>query len=114
MTLINYNGKIFKPISNTENAETSAETLFYYHQKGNVVTAEYAGGKIKSGHLIALVNKDGNLEMRYHQINNEDVLMTGICKSIPEILPNGKIRLHETWQWTSGDFSSGESMIEEQ
>jgi hypothetical protein len=28
-------------------------------------------------------------------------------------LGNGKIRLHETWQWTSGDFSSGTSIIEE-
>lgn len=25
----------------------------------------------------------------------------------------GKILLHETWEWTSGDFSSGISIIEE-
>lgn len=40
--------------------------------------------------------------------------MTGICHSIPEILSNGKIRLHETWEWTSGDLSKGQSIIEEQ
>ncbi|WP_321538875.1 hypothetical protein [Flavobacterium piscinae] len=40
--------------------------------------------------------------------------MTGICHSKPEIMENGKIRLHETWQWTSGDYSNGESIIEEQ
>lgn len=39
--------------------------------------------------------------------------MTGICNSKLEILHNGKIRLHETWQWTSGDKSKGESIIEE-
>jgi hypothetical protein len=39
--------------------------------------------------------------------------MTGKCFSKPEILINGKIRLHETWQWTSGDFLSGTSIIEE-
>jgi hypothetical protein len=39
--------------------------------------------------------------------------MTGKCFSKPEILTNGKIRLHETWQWTSGDLSTGTSIIEE-
>jgi hypothetical protein len=32
---------------------------------------------------------------------------------VPEVLPDGKIRLRENWQWTSGDFSEGESVIEE-
>jgi hypothetical protein len=52
--------------------------------------------------------------MRYHQVNNKGELMTGTCQSIPEILPNGKIRLHERWEWTSGDKSLGTSVIEEQ
>jgi hypothetical protein len=33
--------------------------------------------------------------------------------SRPEILANGKIRLHESWEWTSGDKSTGKSIIEE-
>jgi hypothetical protein len=28
-------------------------------------------------------------------------------------MENGKLRMHESWQWTSGDFSSGNSIIEE-
>ncbi|WP_262503030.1 hypothetical protein [Polaribacter glomeratus] len=40
--------------------------------------------------------------------------MTGICKSIPEILENGKIRLHKSWKWTSADNSKGQSIIVEQ
>lgn len=51
--------------------------------------------------------------MRYHQINNKEQITTGICNSEPEILENGKIRLHEFWQWTSGDNSKGQSIIEE-
>ncbi len=39
--------------------------------------------------------------------------MTGICHSNPEILKSGKIRLHEKWQWTSGNLTKGESIIEE-
>lgn len=110
---MNYNNKKFRPISNTENGETSSETLFHYKQIENVLTSEYSGGKIKYGHLIGLVDEDGNIEMRYHQINDKGELMTGICFSRPEKLKNGKIRLHESWEWTSGDQSKGKSIIEE-
>jgi len=112
--MIDYNDKIFIPIENTENGETSGETVFHYKQFGNILTSEYSGGKIKKGHLIGLVDENGNIDMRYHQVNNNGEIMTGICKSNPEILENGKIRLHESWQWTSGDKSKGESIIEEQ
>lgn len=112
--MINYNNKIFRPINNTDNGETSNETIFKYQQMDNVLTAEYSGGKIKVGHLIGLVSFEGTIEMRYHQINDKGELMTGICQSKPEILENGKIRLHESWEWTSGDKSKGHSIIEEQ
>jgi hypothetical protein len=111
---MNYNGKIFRPVANTENGETSGETVFVYKQNGPLLTAEYWGGKIQYGHLIGLVDTQGRIDMRYHQLNIEGELMTGVCQSIPELLPNGKIRLHETWEWTSGDQSKGESVVEEQ
>jgi len=113
MSTINYNNRKFRAVQNTENGETSAETVFIYHQEGNILSAEYAGGKIVKGHLIGLVDEDGNISMRYHQVNSAGELMTGICQSKPEILDNGKIRLHEIWEWTSGDRSRGESIIEE-
>jgi hypothetical protein len=110
---MNYDGKIFRPVANTENGEVSGATVFHYHQKGNIVTAEYAGGNIVNGHLIALVDENGGLDMRYHQVNDKGALQTGICHSVPEHLPDGRIRLHESWQWTSGDCSKGNSVVEE-
>lgn len=112
--MINYNDKIFRPIANSENGETSDETVFVYRQTGNILSSEYVGGKIKSGHLIGLVDENGNIDLRYHQVNHLGEIMTGICKSKAEILENGKIRLHESWEWTSGDKSKGQSIIEEQ
>lgn len=112
--MINYHQKVFRPISNTENGETSNETVFIYEQNGSILTSYYSGGKVITGHLIGLVDQQGNIDMRYHQINNNGELMTGKCFSVPEILPSGKIRLHETWEWTSGDYSKGKSIIEEQ
>ena len=111
--MINYNGKRFRPVQNTANGETSAETIFHYRQEGNVLTSTYSGGRIVSGHLIALVDEEGCIDMRYHQVNDRGELMTGTCRSLPELLPEGRIRLHESWQWTSGDRSSGSSVLEE-
>lgn len=110
---MNYDKKRFRPIQNTENGETSEETIFEYRQIGNILTSEYQGGQIRKGQLIGLVNEDGTIEMRYHQVNIRGELMTGICFSKPEIMDNGAIRLHETWQWTSEDKSRGTSILEE-
>lgn len=110
---MNYHNKNFRPVANTENGEVSGDTIFRYQQNGKIVTAEYSGGSILSGHLIALADENGYLDMRYHQVNDKGELHTGICHSRPEILPDGRIRLHETWKWTSGDGSQGTSIVEE-
>jgi hypothetical protein len=109
----NYHNKIFKSITNTANGEVGDETLFQYQQKGKVVWAEYSGGAIVKGFLIAEILENNTLDMRYEHINQAGELMTGVCHSTPEILADGRLRLHEKWQWTSGDLSSGESIIEE-
>ena len=111
--MINYNNKQFKAILNSDNGEISAETIFQYKQTDHILTAEYAGGAIIKGQLIGIVDDLGNIEMHYHHLNAKNEFMTGICKSKPTYLANGKLRLHENWQWTSGDKSSGNSIIEE-
>ncbi|MVM28587.1 n-acetylglutamate synthase [Spirosoma sp. HMF4905] len=108
-----YNNKTFRSITNTSNGEVSGDTLFQYHQDGQIVWAEYSGGSIAKGFLIAKLLDSNCLDMRYQHVNTQGELMTGRCHSTPEQLPDGRIRLHERWQWTSGDNSSGESIVEE-
>lgn len=110
---INYEGRHFASVRNSAGGDVGQETLFHYHQSGNVVWADYHGGEIVRGHLIAICDEEGRLDMRYHHINTRAELMTGTCLSTPELLPDGRIRSHEKWQWTSGDRSAGESVIEE-
>ena len=110
---INYHNRVFKSVNNTGNGEVDAATTFYYQQSENVVSAIYQGGSILYGNLIAKVDENGGLDMRYQHLNISGELMTGKCQSVPELLPDGRIRLHETWQWTSGDQSAGQSVIEE-
>ena len=111
--MLNYHKKVFKAVLNAANGDVDGETLFYYQQEGAVVWAEYSGGAVIKGFLIAKVLEDSVLDMRYEHINTAGELMTGKCLSTPEVLPDGRIRLHEKWQWTSGDLSSGESIVEE-
>ncbi len=110
---INYNGRRFRSVNNSANGEVGSDTVFDYHQDGSVVWATYGGGAIRFGTLIAVAGEKGGLDMRYQHVNAEDELMTGTCASQPEVLADGRIRLHERWRWTSGDGSEGASVVEE-
>ncbi|MCY7376995.1 MAG: hypothetical protein LH472_13635 [Pyrinomonadaceae bacterium] len=112
MTKINYDNKTFASVQNSATGEVSNETVFYYHQKDDLVWAEHAGGAIRFGNLMAKVTENDCLEMRYQHLNGQGDLMTGKCFSTPEILGDGRIRLFEKWQWTSGDWSAGASIVE--
>jgi hypothetical protein len=113
MSEFNYHERIFAPLSNSEGGEVSSATVFRYRQKDDVVWATYEGGEVAFGTLVARVLADGSLDMRYSHVNRRGELMTGRCRSTPELLPDGRLRLHERWRWTSGDGSEGESVVEE-
>jgi len=108
---INLNDKIFKALENSNNGEVDATTLFHYRQEADIVWATYRGGDIKFGTLNGKIN-DSLLEFYYQHQNIKGEFMTGKCKSEAKVI-DGKIRLFETWEWTSGDFSKGTSILEE-
>lgn len=108
-----YDGKKFVAVSNTGNGEVSKHTLFDYHQSDNIVWAEYSGGDIQKRFLVGTVAIDNSLEFTYGHVNAGGELRSGRCKSVPGFLPDGRIRLYETWQWLTGDRSAGTSVVEE-
>ncbi len=110
---INYDGRKFIPKMNSENGEVSEQTLFLYHQNGSLLWAEYSGGDILKGFLIGSVLGSGELDFVYHHMNRDMQVKTGRCHSVPTVKENGKIELLEQWEWTSGDFSKGESLLVE-
>ena len=113
MTL-NLNGKVFRSISNTDNGEVGSDTVFFYHQQGRHVWAEYSGGAVIKGHLVAIMQDNGVLHMHYHHINSSHKIMLDECVSTPVINKDGKIIFQEQWQWLNGDKSAGFSKIIEQ
>lgn len=106
-------GKRFVPLSNSASGEVGEGTVFEYHQGGDLVWADYSGGDIVTGHLIARVQNDGTLDMRYHHVNKSGEIMLGKCISTPELLSDGRLKFKENWQWLCGDHSSGYSEIVE-
>lgn len=110
---ISYDGRRFHSVENSASGEVGPETVFAYRQDGEVVSATYEGGGVRSGVLIATADGEGNLDARYGHVNASGKLMTGECRTTPEVLPDGRLRLHEEWRWTSGDGSSGRSLVEE-
>lgn len=108
---INYNGKIFIPKVNSENGEADEETIFQYHQSSNILWAEYSGGEVIRGHLIGTVSDNGILNFHYQHINEKGQIRIGQCRSTPHVLENGKLELHEKWQWLNGDKSVGSSIL---
>ena len=107
----NLDGKIFRSIANTDNGEVDCETVFYYQQDNDIISADYHGGSILKGHLIGKQLKTGQLKFFYHHLNDEGEIMIGKCLSTPEVTSEGKIKFLEKWQWLSGDLSVGESEI---
>lgn len=107
---LNLDNKTFTLLANSENGEVSKNTVFRYHQNNSLVWADYEGGEIVKGFLLGTIESD-KLNFVYQHLNIQGELMTGKCISIPEINSNGKILLHESWQWTCKDYSSGESTL---
>ncbi len=111
--MFNYDNRKFKAVSISDNGEVSSEMIFHYKQKGSILSCSYEGENIQIGCLLGLVDEFGCINMSYHQVNRSGELMAGVCKSTPELFEGSKIRLHEEWQWTIGDKSKGNSILEE-
>jgi hypothetical protein len=110
---MNYHNKRFKVAETAGSGEISDDFVFLYHQEGNVLSCEYAGGEIKEGRIVGSVDDEGVITFSYRQTNSKGQERSGICVSTPEILPDGRIRLHESWRWTDGDQSTGSTVLEE-
>jgi hypothetical protein len=104
-------GRRFRALSQVDGGEVGTETVFDYHEDGDLVWARYAGGQIRLGHLVGLRRGD-ELDFRYAQLNQAGETATGHCHSIVEVTEGGRLRLVETWEWESRT-GRGTSVVEE-
>ncbi|GAA4893292.1 hypothetical protein GCM10023311_17240 [Flaviramulus aquimarinus] len=106
MSEFNFNNKTFSLIENTENGKVNSETVFKYKQKGNIVTADYFGGTIKYGKIIAHLKND-KLNMLYQCITTENELKAGKAIATVSLTDNSKMKLKLNWEWLEKDNGSG-------
>lgn len=92
MNKFNFNNKKFLLIQNSNNGEVNTETIFNYKQDGNLVTADYFGGTIKYGKIIAEL-KDNELNMLYQCLTTDNELKAGKALALITLEENGKIKL---------------------
>jgi hypothetical protein len=108
MAALNFNNKRFSLVENSKNGKVNSNTVFEYKQTDDLVTADYYGGSVKYGKIIA-IHKNDHLDMRYQCLTTDNELKTG--KAIAKIsqLDNGKLKLNLNWQWLDSNNESGTS-----
>ncbi|WP_256105474.1 hypothetical protein [Streptomyces sp. ODS05-4] len=104
-------GVTFAPTGDQAPGQVGTETRFSYHQDGDRVWAEYAGGDVVMGFLIGTRAQD-TLDFRYVQLRRDGTTATGRCMSLLSETSDGRLRSDESWQWES-EQGSGTSTVEE-
>ena len=113
MADLDFDGRRFRTVSNSDAGDSGSQTLFHYRQKGAVVWATYHGGSVAFGTLLARAGAGGRLEMVYQHLDKNGDFRSGRARAEAELLPDGRYRLHERWTWTAGAEGSGRSVTEE-
>lgn len=89
-------------------AEADRVLLFREDREGTV-TATYSGGSVVAGTLVG--RRDGrDLEFGFSQIERNGVVTAGTVEAELELLDDGRVRVHETWQAAG---TTGTSVLDE-
>jgi hypothetical protein len=105
--MINYEGRRFQKAGGGDG------TLARYRQDGDLVWAEFTGGKVRRGTVIGTCSPDGTLRLAYVMVLDTGEVISGSTVSVPQWRPDGRLVLREEWQRYGEHAASGESYLEE-
>lgn len=108
---ISLDGVKMRVASTAEAGEVNGETLFEFAEEGSVVSARYAGGKVRLGYLVGVIS-DERLCFRYAQVDDSGHLDGGSSTCEIGRLADGRIQLIEHFKWDSRE-GSGTNVFEE-
>lgn len=103
--MIDYNGRRF--------GKPGSAAVAVYHQDGDVVWAEFAGGEVRRGAVTGTCGQDGTLHMGYTIVFADGNVVCGRTVNTPEVTESGRLRLHEAWERYGPHAATGVSYIEE-
>ncbi|MFI1012372.1 hypothetical protein [Streptomyces sp. NPDC020965] len=104
-------GLVLSPVADQAPGQVGTLTRFRYHERHGQIWAEYEGGDVARGHLVGTRAGD-RLDFRYVQLRTDGSTASGHCVSVVVELPDGRLRLEESWEWESSE-GSGTSVVEE-
>lgn len=104
-------GRRFRARGEVAGGDVSADTTFEFSQQDNVISARYAGGSVVLGFLVGR-HLGETVEFRYAQLTTSGDTASGHSVDRIEVLPDGRLLLHEEWEWDSRD-GAGTSVLEE-
>ncbi len=107
--MINYDGRLFRPVGEKGGQAPVAR----YRQDGDVVWAEFDGGRVQRGSIAGTCGPDGTLRFGYCMVLADGELIVGHCHSVPALLDDGRIRLTERWERYRPNAATGVSFLEE-
>jgi hypothetical protein len=107
--MINYDARRFSPVPAAPGRTVVAD----YHQQQDLIWAEFAGGEVRRGSLAGTSAPDGELQFAYCMVLTSGESITGVCRSVPQVLGDGRIRLTEHWERFGDGADSGISILEE-
>lgn len=104
----NFHNKTFTLVENSKNGSATSKTIFEYKQDGKVVTADYLGGGIAYGKIIARLEKE-TLHMLYQCITDDGELKAGRATAKVSLTKRSKLKLKLDWEWLNGTGQKGVS-----
>ncbi|WP_432099348.1 hypothetical protein [Streptomyces sp. WAC 04229] len=104
-------GLVLAPVADQTPGQVGTRTRFTYHERDGAIWADYAGGDVVRGHLVGTRAGD-RLDFRYVQLRTDGSTASGHCVSTVLELPDGRVRLEESWEWESRP-GRGTSVVEQ-
>ncbi len=104
-------GLVLAPVADQAPGQVGTRTRFTYHEQDGGIWAEYAGGDVVRGRLVGTRAGD-RIDFRYVQLKTDGTTSSGHCVSLVTELPDGRVRLEETWEWESQE-GYGTSSVEQ-
>ncbi|MFD0361172.1 hypothetical protein ACFQZZ_06880 [Nocardia sp. GCM10030253] len=104
--MIDYDGRRFR------NPDNDDGVIARYHQQGDLVWADFAGGRIRRGIVNGTCDAEGVLRIGYTMVLQDGEVISGFARSEPEHTDAG-LRLREEWERFGPNAASGISYLEE-
>lgn len=84
-----------------------------YHQDGDTLWGEFSGGRVRRGSIAGTCGPEGALRFGYCMVLADGQVIVGSCRSRPDLLDDGRIRLTEEWERYQPRPETGVSYLEE-